>query len=385
MRRRARLRLTRAGTGVLAGSVALAVIAAVTGYREFALLAAAGVTVLLIAVVLPRVTSAIRFERHDTPRFVARGSVVGITLQATVDHVAPPTRVIDQLAGFAVPIDLPQLSPEHPTIVRYRIQALRRGVHHLGPLLEERSDPFALATRTVQHEVIDEILVHPFVHQLRLPEDGSRMRQTRAIIPRFSEDPLADFRSLREYVVGDDSRLVHWASTAKTGNLMVRDHFELRRTTRCVILETLDRSATELLFEDAVEIAASVVCESIDQELQVVARTRDRETPGRVGFIDHRQEALEMFTRVRRTTPDQTLPAAQLRLTGDPGDQIFLISGAGSPLITQLVSNPLIAQRLIVIRLHDGSAPIRRMPVRHVDVTSAEQFATRWNKGLTNV
>jgi len=211
------------------------------------------------------------------------------------------------------------------------------------------------------------------------------MRQARAIVPRFSEDPLADFRSLREYVVGDDSRLVHWASTAKTGSLMVRDHFELRRTTRCVVLETLDRSVTDALFEDAVEIATSIVCESLEQELQVVMRSRDKHNPGRVAFVRHRQEALELFTRVQRTTPDDTLPAAQLRLQGDAGDQIFLVAGANSPLLTELVSNVLIARRLIVIRLDDGSAPLRRLPVRHSDVTSAEQFAARWNQRPVNL
>ncbi|MFN6122679.1 MAG: DUF58 domain-containing protein [Actinomycetes bacterium] len=385
MKRRSRLRLTPAGTAVLVGSILLAAIGLVSGYREFAVVAAAGVVVLLIAVVLPRVTSAIEFERQDVPHFVARGSVVAVALHTRVEHTAPPTRIIDQLAGLAVPIDLPQLSPDRDTVARYRIQALQRGVHHLGPLLEERSDPFALATRTVRHDVIDEVLVHPYVHRLRLPDSGSRMRQARAIVPRFSEDPLADFRSLREYVVGDDSRLVHWASTAKTGTLMVRDHVELRRTTRTVVLETLDRSANDALFEDAVELAASIVCESLEQELQVVMRTRDRENPGRLAFVRHRQEALELFTRVQRTTPDDTLPAAQLRLQGDSGDQIFLVTGADSPLVTELAGNVLIARRLVVVRLHDGSTPLRRLPVRHIDVTSAEQFVARWNQRPGNL
>jgi uncharacterized protein (DUF58 family) len=195
---------------------------------------------------------------------------------------------------------------------------------------------------------------------------------------------MADFRSLREYVVGDDARLVHWASTAKTGALMVRDHFELRRTTRCVVLDTLDRSLTEALFEDAVEIAASIVCESIEQDVSVVVRTRDKNAPGRPGAIAHRHEVLDLFTRVERTTADATLRPAQLRLTSDPGDQIFLVAGASSPLIQQLSANTLLAQRLFVIRLNDGSSRARRISKRCVDVTSAEQFAAQWRTGLVS-
>jgi uncharacterized protein (DUF58 family) len=384
MSRRSQLRLTPAGTGLAVAAVVLSVVAIGTGYREFVVLAATIGIVLLLALAIPRVTSEIAFRRTDVPRFVARGSIIGVSLEATAKRSAPPTRVIDQLAGFQVPINLPQIEPDRPTIVHYRIHALRRGVHQIGPLLEERGDPFGLVTRTVRHDVTDEILVHPHIHRLRLPESGSQMRQTRAVVPRFTADPMADFRSLREYVVGDDARLVHWASTAKTGALMVRDHFELRRTTRCVVLDTLDRSLTEAMFEDAVEIAASIVCESIEQDVSVMVRTRDKNAPGRPGLIAHRHEALDLFTRVERTTADATLRPAQLRLTSDPGDQIFLVAGASSPLIQQLSANALLAQRLFVIRLNDGSSRARRISKRCVDVTSAEQFAGQWRTGLVS-
>ncbi len=374
-------RLNRNGTAVLVSAVALVAVGAITGYREFLILAVVASLVLIAAVVVPRVTSPIEFRRIDTPKFVPRGAMVSITLEATADRLAPLTRIIDQLSGHAVPIDLPEIDPTMATIVTYRLQALRRGAHLVGPLLEERTDPFGLAVRTVEHDVVDEILVHPTIHSLRLPESGNRMRQTRATVMRFSEDPLADFRSLREYVVGDDSRLVHWASTAKTGTLMVRDHFELRRTTRCIILETVDRSVTDLLFEDAVEIAASLVCESLEKNIPVVAKTRDPHAPGRARPLRERQEALELFTRVQRTSLGETLSVGQLKLTTDPGDQIFLIAGAASPLIAQMSATAAFTQRLHVVRLHDRSAPLPRLTVRHTDTTSAEQFASHWNGG----
>jgi uncharacterized protein (DUF58 family) len=375
-------RLNRNGSAVLVSAIVLVAVGLVTGYREFVVLGIVGAVVLVAALLVPRITSPIEFVRIDTPKFVPRGAMLSITLEATADRAAPACRVIDQLSGHAVPIDLPEIDPTLSTVVKYRLQALRRGAHIVGPLLEERTDPFGLAVRTVEHDVTDEILVHPSIHRLHLPESGSRMRQTRATVMRLSEDPLADFRSLREYVVGDDSRLVHWASTAKTGTLMVRDHFELRRTTRCVILDTVDRSVTDLLFEDAVEIAASLACESLERNIPVVAKTRDPGAPGRSQPLRERQEALELFTRVQRTPVDDTLSVSQLRLTADPGDQIFLVAGAASPLIAQMARTPSFTQRLHVIRLHDRSAPLPKLTVRHTDTVSAEQFAQRWNGGL---
>jgi uncharacterized protein (DUF58 family) len=381
MSQTAQLRLTRSGTGLAVGVVVLAAVAAISGYREFLLLAAVGALALIVAMISPRVSSPMTLKRFDVPKFVARGADVSISLSASAQRPIPPTRVLDQLADFSIPINLPHLSAKKSTVARYTIQARRRGVHQIGPLLEERTDPLALATRSVSHAVMNEIFVHPVVHRLRLPEGFSQARQARATTPRFSEDPLADFRSLREYVVGDDARLVHWASTAKTGALMVRDHFELRRTTRCVVLETLDTSADEGAFEEAVEIAVSIVCESLEQNIQVVARTRDHDSPGKATPIRHREDALELFTRVNRSSEEMTLPPAQLRVTGDRFDQVFLVGGANSPLVRHLVGASWASGRLTIIRIHHGSGTAPKLPVRTVDVSNAEQFVAQWNAG----
>ena len=381
MSQSAQLRLTRTGTGLAVGVVALGAIAAISGYREFLLIALVGACALVVALISPRVSSPMALRRFDVPRFVARGDDILISLSASAQRPVPPSRVIDQLGDFSIPIKLPHLSPNRSTVARYTIQARRRGVHLIGPLLEERTDPLAIATRTVSHPVMNEIFVHPVVHRLKLPEGFSQARQAKATTPRFSEDPMADFRSLREYVVGDDARLVHWGSSAKTGALMVRDHFELRRTTRCVVLETLDTSASDAAFEDAVEIAVSLVCESLEQNIQVVARTRDHDAPGRARVIRHREEALELFTRVHRTASEQTLAPARLRVTGDRFDQVFFVGGANSPLIRHLVAASWATGRLTIIRVHQGPGPAPKLPVRTVDIANAEQFVAKWNAG----
>ena len=53
----------------------------------------------------------------------------------------------------------------------YRAIVRRRGVHQIGPILEERRDPFSLAVRTTQHALFDELWVHPVIHPLRFASE----------------------------------------------------------------------------------------------------------------------------------------------------------------------------------------------------------------------
>jgi uncharacterized protein (DUF58 family) len=67
-----------------------------------------------------------------------------------------------------------------------------------------------------------------------------------------------DFRGLREYEVGDDLRRVHWRSTARTGDLMLRQDEMPWETRSTILLDTRPASHQAESFERAVEIAASL-------------------------------------------------------------------------------------------------------------------------------
>src|SRR5262249_21696221 len=68
-----------------------------------------------------------------------------------------------------------------------------------------------------------------------------------------------DFHGLREYEVGDDLRRVHWPSTARTDELMLRqDEVSWESETTTVLFDTRRSLYSPDSFEEAVTAAASV-------------------------------------------------------------------------------------------------------------------------------
>jgi hypothetical protein len=67
-----------------------------------------------------------------------------------------------------------------------------------------------------------------------------------------------DFFGLREYEVGDDLRRVHWRSTARTGELMLRQDEMPWESRSTILLDTRPSTHQGESFERAVEIAASL-------------------------------------------------------------------------------------------------------------------------------
>lgn len=62
--------------------------------------------------------------------------------------------------------------------------------------------------------------------------------------------------------MGDDLRMVHWRTSARTGTLMVRQHVDTSHPSTVVVLDTrADRYRAED-FEEAVDVVASVVTSS---------------------------------------------------------------------------------------------------------------------------
>ena len=98
-----------------------------------------------------------------------------------------------------------------------------RGEFQLGPLSVVSGDPFGFFRAVRKLGVVEKLTVYPMtveITKVQLPvgilSGGDAQRQlTHAITTNAS--------SIREYVPGDSISRIHWRSTARTGNLMVKE------------------------------------------------------------------------------------------------------------------------------------------------------------------
>ena len=98
----------------------------------------------------------------------------------------------------------------------------QRGEYDLGPLIIRASDPFSLFPRDIEFEGIDKVLVYPRV--LPMPDlAASRVLLADGHSRRHRMNVLStDVASVRQYADGDPIGRIHWLTTARTGELMVK-------------------------------------------------------------------------------------------------------------------------------------------------------------------
>ena len=168
----------------------------------------------------------------------------------------------------------------------YRVPTNRRGRYTLGPITLTVTDPFGLARRSWVTGAPDEVTICPRVHELRPPPGApGRLRSASPFAVRFHAPAVdgEEFLTLREYAVGDDLRRIHWRSTARTGELVVREDEAQWQPRAVVLLDTRPGAHDEASFEAAVEATASVVARLVRSVLPVEVITTDGRTLGATG------------------------------------------------------------------------------------------------------
>ena len=172
------------------------------------------------------------------------------------------------------------------------------------------------------------VWVRPRIHPIAaVPVGLSRSMDGR--VDRVPHGSIT-FAALREYVVGDDLRHVHWRTSARVGELMVREHVDTSLPRVVVLLD--DRAeahvpmiADESTFEAACEAAASVLVaayrEDVHVEIQLVSGTASAVGHGDVGpLLDLLAEA--------DPAPGHDLAAAVERLrVRRVGDTLLYLTG----------------------------------------------------------
>ncbi|MER6395147.1 MULTISPECIES: DUF58 domain-containing protein [unclassified Kitasatospora] len=167
---------------------------------------------------------------------------------------------------------LDRVEPHGHREVSYRVRSDLRGRYPLGPLQLRLSDPFGMCEVNRSFTASDVLTVVPQVQQLpqvRLSGEwvGQGESRTRTLALAGDDDVI-----LREYRHGDDLRRVHWKSTARYGELMVRREEQPKKARATVLLDTRESghrgSGPASSFEWAVGCAASVAAHLLERGYQ---------------------------------------------------------------------------------------------------------------------
>jgi uncharacterized protein (DUF58 family) len=110
-----------------------------------------------------------------------------------------------------------------------------------------------------------------------------------SLLDALGEDDAADVRTVRNYVAGDPARHVHWRSTARRGELMVRefDTTELLRGSRLQVRVTLSGGSADV--EAAAAEAAGLANAALDAGLRVELLTVEA-SGARAGAVATRRD-----------------------------------------------------------------------------------------------
>lgn len=364
----------------------LFVFGALVHYREVDIVVATGLIVLAAGLGWVLRRPRLRVERSIEPSRVTRGNLaLGLLSIGNPTKIAvSPTIAVEQFGAGTISVEVPRLAPGAAKRTTYRLPTDRRGVIDVGPLSVTRQDPFGLWRTTQRVGSIERLWVHPVTHVVR----GLPVGKTRSLDgPDADKIPQGSvtFHTLREYVVGDDLRHVHWKSSARLGTLMVREHVDTSLPLVTLVLDTAvdSYSGSADGFEEAVEAAASVAVAATEARFPVRLLTPGG--PGAVGrgIAADAAELLDCLAAVELVADAPIAGLVRGLASERRGDVLVVLTG--EPERSHLDSVMALGKRFdtgIVGIISPGADEVRCSAPANVTVlrsTTGSEFAAMWN------
>ena len=277
--RRALTALTSRGRAFLSAGVTSGACALVLGQKDL-------LRVGLLLICLPVVTAAIANRsryllscaRDIAPPRVEVGQPAHVTLRLENPGRLPTGLMlledsVPYVLGSRPRFVLDQLRPRWHRTVTYSLASEVRGRYSIGPLTVRLSDPFGFIEINRAFTSRQSLVVTPAVTALpviRLSGDwsGAGENRPRAFAAAGTEDVM-----VREYRRGDDLRRIHWRSTARSDELMVRREEQPHQSRATILLDTRETAhrgtGPASSFEYAVSATASIGAHLASQQFTV--------------------------------------------------------------------------------------------------------------------
>ena len=254
---------------------------------------------------------------------------------------------------------------------RVRAPLVRRGHFRIEPLQIRTGDPFGFfeASASVGQGVT--VVVYPRLEPIplwKLPSanlEGSHSSPERTL----QTTPLAT--TVRPWAPGDSFNRIHWKTTARTGEIQVKE-FDLEQTADAWIVLDLERSAhagrgDESTIEAAVRVAAAIADKAISENRAVgmtASGHRIVTLPADRGGRQH----LKLMQLLAAVEPDGTAPLVEVLV----GSVARLHRGMTAVVITPSL-DPSWVRPLATLRSRGvGSVAITLDPAAYERVAAAE-------------
>jgi uncharacterized protein (DUF58 family) len=329
-----------------------------------------------------------RVRRTINPSRVHAGDVTRVELAVANSGTGhtPTLTLTDPVAGTrGAALSLGPLRPRSSARAAYRLPTAHRGVIAVGPLRMSIEDPFGLARRQVVAAPVLELTVLPHVDRISLPLPGGD-RDPHGGTARVNE--LArrgeEFYGLRPYVVGDDLRHVHWKSSARTGELFVKQVENPRQDRTIVLVDSRRDSHRDDSFERAASAAASVATAAFGHRHLLRLVGTDGTDTGLGTGLAHVDGVLEYLATVElRNSGSLRVLIDQVSRTGAGG---LVVAVLGRPTNVELDSLARLgrAGAKVVAVVCDGPLTVATPPpgLSIVDATEGN-FVEAWDRGLS--
>lgn len=373
--------MTPTGVTVAGSAVALGALGLGFGYLALSIAAAGAAAALIIGWLFTLNVPHLDAEREVDPVRVERGQpAMGLLIVRNAgQRRSRACTAIETLPDTELALAIPGLRPGTSASVPYQLPTQRRGALQVGPLAITRSDPFGLwkARRNLGKNTL--LLVQPRVHAIN-PRPAGRAHHLEGPVSETAPRGTLTFHTLREYVLGDDIRRIHWKTTARTGTLMVKEHVDTSQPSTVVVLDTRRDRYDGDGFEDAVDAAASVVAASQRKGFPIRFVT----TTGELHLVragQRGQELVDFLAGVQAADDGSMQRAAIAALGGRDRDALIVIAGN--------VDNADLAQVTQMTRRFGNRAVVTIRPDRgvdrlvwpggtHLDGPTAETALARW-------
>jgi uncharacterized protein (DUF58 family) len=166
----------------------------------------------------------------------------------------------------------------------YQLCCTTRGTYSFGPITVRCSDPFGWLIREEQIAANETLFVYPLVAPLT--SFGLPARHPFGEYPtprRLIEDPFR-FAGIRDYMVGDDPRRIHWKATAHAGALRSKVYEPSSQYHLLVVLDINTYTASWMgidpeIQELMISTAASIAIWGLDEGYAVGLLTNSLLTP----------------------------------------------------------------------------------------------------------